>query len=83
LFEIGELAIASNYGRRGGAGATGQNDTALRHFGASDFNMSMDFGAVDSGLPQPGVPEDHISPKKKSMSKHVKSIERKGYVIIM
>ena len=28
------------------------------------FNMSMDFGAVDSGLPQPGLPEEHISPKK-------------------
>ena len=66
LFEIGELALASNYGRRGGAGATGQNDPAPRHFGASDFNMSMDFGAVNSGLPQPGVPEEHISPKKKN-----------------
>jgi hypothetical protein len=66
LFEIGELALASNYGRRGGASATGQNDPALRHFGASDFNMSMDFGAVNSGLPQPGVPEEHISPKKKN-----------------
>jgi len=72
LFEIRELALTSNYRRRGGAGATGQNDPALRHFGARDFNTSMDFGAVDSRLLQPGVPEERISPKNKKKKKKSK-----------
>jgi hypothetical protein len=62
LFESGQLATASNYGRHEEIDTIGGDAHTPWNFAVGDFNIPMDFEARGPSFSQPCVPEEPIIP---------------------